>query len=482
MGSSADPAELPDGTDPAAPDPDPVVVSGGRVAATTAGASANALHLTGEATFTATGDPDSLGGDPFMAAVTYTLDTGRTVTERRAATVTRVTAAGHAWAVPFDRTVGSSGRVTVALGGVTAAARFGKVDSSTSRWAVTGTTKEIKAGTTWSRRATVTPAYGRVVHLQAYRDGRWTTVKRARTANARTATVAFTFDGDDSRWYATGRSTYRYRVVAPATRALRAATSPALTVRPTMAYRARTRHIQPVLSIAQKPGGYSLEPGRNGNKVKAVQRALGMGSRWETMDAATVDRVRRFQRSRGIPSTGVVNERTWRALGLSAASWTELGGYTHPVVADRSSTRAERIEIMISTAMTYVGSEYVWGGSGTPREGADCSGLVMQAMYAAGMPTGGTDVVRHTDPGFRTTRALYGANYEHVPLSRAKRGDLIFFTSNGGTASGIIHMGIYLGGGRMVDMSTTSNTTQARSIHALDRYTDIVPEVVRVFS
>ncbi|WP_062299088.1 NlpC/P60 family protein [Demequina maris] len=466
---------------PTNPGEAPFVVDRGSVSLKVTATSASYLRVVGTAEFTSTGDLALLPDGGLVATIVFASDGGARHTVTAEPVLVSDEHGAQTWTVALERTLATSGRVSVTLGGTVASARYDKRITRTSGWAASGHLSRT-AGDTWSRSITVSPAQGRKVRLETLRDGRWVTVATARTRDVARDTVTFTFKGADTRWYATGRGKYRYRVVVPATAALQAAGSREVIVRPRMAYRAASGFTQPVLAIAPRPGGYSVGPGRNGNKVKAIQRAVGLGSRWETMDATTVDAVRRFQRRHGLSATGVVDKRTWLAMGLSSAAWYDLGGYTHPVVADRSATRAERIEIMIATARTYIGSEYVWGGSGRPKDGADCSGLVMQAMYAAGMPTSGTDVVRHTDPGFRTTRALFGANYQHVALSRAKRGDLIFFTSNGGTPAGIIHMGIYLGGGQMIDMSTTSNTTQVRSIHALDRYTDIVPEVVRVFS
>ncbi|WP_062202180.1 C40 family peptidase [Demequina salsinemoris] len=339
-----------------------------------------------------------------------------------------------------------------------------------------------QAGKTWTREVLITNAYGRQVKLQVKRDGGWKTIQTKRADDTRLDTVVFRFKGGDDTWYANDHNRYLFRVVVGGTRAIAPTQSKALVVKPTMRYRAASGYLQPVTRIRAVDGGYALTPGRNGNKVKLVQRALGMGSRWETMDSATVARVKAFQHSHGLRATGTVNRATWLALGLSSRSWTSVGGYTHEVVADRSATRRERIEIMIDTALEYVGSDYVWGGAGTPGQGADCSGMVMQALYAAGMPTGRTNVARHSLSGFRSTRALYASNFKHVPFSHAKRGDLVFFTGNGGTYRGITHMGIYLGDGKMIDLSTSRGTAQVRSVHVLDPWLDIVPQAVRVFS
>ncbi len=80
-------------------------------------------------------------------------------------------------------------------------------------------------------------------------------------------------------------------------------------------------------------------------------------------------------------------------------------------------------------ALHAVGVPYRWGGS-SPSSGFDCSGLVYWTYGRLGID------VPHS------SYALYGRG-RRVTLSRLKRGDLLFF-------SGLGHVGIYVGHGRMV--------------------------------
>jgi cell wall-associated NlpC family hydrolase len=80
-------------------------------------------------------------------------------------------------------------------------------------------------------------------------------------------------------------------------------------------------------------------------------------------------------------------------------------------------------------ALNAVGVPYMWGGS-SPSGGFDCSGLVSWAFGRLGV---------------RLPQSSY-ALYNHgrrVARSRLKTGDLVFF-------SGLGHVGMYLGRGRMV--------------------------------
>ncbi len=65
----------------------------------------------------------------------------------------------------------------------------------------------------------------------------------------------------------------------------------------------------------------SLQTGSQGKAVADVQEALkrqGFGStdRPGVFGRNTADAVRRFQTKRALPVTGVVDQATWRALGL----------------------------------------------------------------------------------------------------------------------------------------------------------------------
>jgi cell wall-associated NlpC family hydrolase len=93
--------------------------------------------------------------------------------------------------------------------------------------------------------------------------------------------------------------------------------------------------------------------------------------------------------------------------------------HSKPTVGDRAA----------KVALRAVGIPYRWGGS-SPASGFDCSGLVYWAYGRVGVQ------VPHS------SYALYGEG-RHVLRSRMKAGDVLFF-------SGLGHVGLYLGHGRMV--------------------------------
>jgi cell wall-associated NlpC family hydrolase len=106
-----------------------------------------------------------------------------------------------------------------------------------------------------------------------------------------------------------------------------------------------------------------------------------------------------------------------------------------------------------ATALHYayaqLGKPYQWGGAG-PRS-FDCSGLTMMAWAAAGV------YLPHL------AQAQYNMT-ARIPLGRVLPGDLIFF----GTSSNVYHVGIYIGGGEMIDAPSTGLTVSISSIYWAD--------------
>jgi cell wall-associated NlpC family hydrolase len=85
-------------------------------------------------------------------------------------------------------------------------------------------------------------------------------------------------------------------------------------------------------------------------------------------------------------------------------------------------------------ALSKVGAPYYYQYGGAGPYGFDCSGLVQTAFSAAGkyLP--------------RTAAQQYAAAPVHVPISQARRGDLLVW----GSPSNFYHVAIYLGNGQVV--------------------------------
>ncbi|MFF3491019.1 NlpC/P60 family protein [Streptomyces sp. NPDC002795] len=97
--------------------------------------------------------------------------------------------------------------------------------------------------------------------------------------------------------------------------------------------------------------------------------------------------------------------------------------------ADLSHAPNSRAKAAISFAYGALGSPYVWGATGP--SAFDCSGLTQAAYKAAGVSLP------------RTTYSQIDAG-QRVPQSQLQPGDLVFFYS------GITHVGLYIGGGKMI--------------------------------
>ncbi|GAA2514716.1 putative peptidoglycan binding protein [Rarobacter incanus] len=310
--------------------------------------------------------------------------------------------------------------------------------------------RKATAGKSWKVSVKVKNPVAGKLELQQRKNGAWVTRKRQSVAGKQAvATVVFTMRQRDRFWYALASS--KWRVVLRNAAKSTAATGSVfkLTVRPR--YAPSKRYYQPKTSIAQSPGiGYNLTRGMNGMKVSKVQKALGMGSRWETMDYATISRVKAFQRKHGLRANGVVNLKTWLALGLKKSDWYGLDTWHAPVQVGLDATRKQRVEAMVGYALKYRKSHYVWGGAGSVKDGADCSGMILQALYAAGIDPRPITTVKHSLPLYRSSRELMKLKrFKHVPLSQRRRGDIIFYAHG---SAPISHVSLYLGNGKIIEL------------------------------
>jgi len=93
------------------------------------------------------------------------------------------------------------------------------------------------------------------------------------------------------------------------------------------------------------------------------------------------------------------------------------------------------VQAIMNEALKYEGWRYVYGGY-CPTTSFDCSGLVQWCYRKAGINLP------------RTAQEQYDAT-QHVPLSAAKPGDLVFFHSTYDAGTYISHVGIYQGNNRM---------------------------------
>ncbi|MFT7834857.1 NlpC/P60 family protein [Saccharothrix sp. BKS2] len=136
-----------------------------------------------------------------------------------------------------------------------------------------------------------------------------------------------------------------------------------------------------------------------------------------------------------------------------------------------------RVEIVVERALRQLGVRYSWGGGNYDGPtvgirdwgvgdsygdyytvGFDCSGLMMYAFAGVGV------------------HLPHYSGYQHnagrkVPLSQARRGDLLFWGPGGGT-----HVALYLGGGMMVEAPYSGSHVRVAPV----RYGGVLPYVTRL--
>lgn len=206
--------------------------------------------------------------------------------------------------------------------------------------------------------------------------------------------------------------------------------------------------------ITLSGGDYTLSYGYEGIKVRKVIQKLrlgnGVGMGGAFYGNNVVNAVKKFQKAHGLTATGNVDLLTWLAMGFDETQWKSWGEYVSPIRVNENSTRNQHIEAMIKRAYDYLGNDYVIGASGAPGLGVDCSGLVMQALYAAGLDTSPINPVSHAQPGheYESRNMWASSKFKHVPYSQRQRGDLIFYQSSNGV---VIHVAIYLGNNQVIE-------------------------------
>ncbi|MDP9221414.1 MAG: C40 family peptidase [Actinomycetota bacterium] len=137
------------------------------------------------------------------------------------------------------------------------------------------------------------------------------------------------------------------------------------------------------------------------------------------------------------------------ALRAAQAHNGSGGGGGHLSPGGSSSGTAAGGRIAVSYAYAQLGKWYLWGAAGPSR--FDCSGLTMRAWERAGVYLPHYSVAQY-------------AMTEHVPVSDARPGDLVFYANNTSNPGSIHHVAIYIGGGRMIEAAHTGTQIRISSI------------------
>jgi cell wall-associated NlpC family hydrolase len=122
-----------------------------------------------------------------------------------------------------------------------------------------------------------------------------------------------------------------------------------------------------------------------------------------------------------------------------------VGGSSHGTTA--GAARA------IAFAKRQLGKPYVYAADGP--DSFDCSGLTMRAWQAGGVSLPHWSVAQYEQS-------------QPVSSSDARAGDLVFFSSNPNDYRSIYHVGLYLGGGMMIEAPHTGDVVKIIAVYPND--------------
>ncbi|KND92543.1 Gamma-D-glutamyl-L-lysine endopeptidase, partial [Tolypocladium ophioglossoides CBS 100239] len=124
---------------------------------------------------------------------------------------------------------------------------------------------------------------------------------------------------------------------------------------------------------------------------------------------------------------------------------------------------------IVAAAVKEEGLPYVWGGggcSGPSKGGFDCSGLTQYAVCQA---------EKKTIP--RTAQLQYHSKMgKHIPRKDAQAGDMLFWATNGDCANKVVHIGIFMRPGHMVNAAHTGTPVREQAIWTSSGGEDICPD------
>lgn len=120
-------------------------------------------------------------------------------------------------------------------------------------------------------------------------------------------------------------------------------------------------------------------------------------------------------------------------------------------------------------AQKFIGKSYIWGGDGSGKCGGgfDCSGLVLECLWAFGLYDGPDTTAQGL------YKALKKSGWKEVPFDFIAEGDVLFF---GKSVESITHTALAIGEGLMIEAggggskcktpATSTGKVQVRPIRA----------------
>ena len=165
--------------------------------------------------------------------------------------------------------------------------------------------------------------------------------------------------------------------------------------------------------------------------------------------------------------------------------------YVSPSVIRVDATRDECIEAFIKRAHQYLGTRFNEPWSTQPGgSGVDCSGLVLQCLYATGMDlehAAGTGSVGGYNPynhyyvprqTYNSARWYESGTFKRVSKSSMRRGDLIFYGYYGDNGPVVYHVAIYLGNGKIIH--STNYAGSGNKVRIDNKYVSLYQTIIGV--
>ncbi|MGW7195420.1 NlpC/P60 family protein [Streptomyces chryseus] len=212
---------------------------------------------------------------------------------------------------------------------------------------------------------------------------------------------------------------------------------------------AEARDLLSRLTAREKARLAKLEKEREAEaRRKAEAKARAEAEAAEKADAER-ERERREEAQRDESGTGA---GTGTAPGTGTSPGTGTG--TAPGTGSSSDAYAAKAEKVLAFARAQIGKPYVWGAAGP--SSYDCSGLTQGAWKAAGV----------TLPRTTWDQVNVGTR---VATENLKPGDLVFFYDD------ISHVGVYIGGGKMIHAPKPGAYVREESIFYMPIYGSVRP-------
>ena len=167
------------------------------------------------------------------------------------------------------------------------------------------------------------------------------------------------------------------------------------------------------------------------------------------LERERVERARQAELRRQAAARAEARRKAEQASRDSGSGSSGAGATGSPGGGGSSSGTASGAARAIAYARDQLGKPYVWAADGP--DSFDCSGLTMRAWER-----GGVSLPHYSVAQYEQSR--------QVALADLRPGDLVFFGSDKTDPGSIYHVGLYIGGGEMIEAPYTGENVRISSI------------------